>query len=63
MGIVICIFPGLFGYSHMDFEVDRKRGPNGDPSLLNMTVKAIQVLQKNPNGYFLMVEGKWTIIA
>ncbi|CAL4094222.1 unnamed protein product [Meganyctiphanes norvegica] len=47
---------GLFGYSHLDFEVDRNKGPSGDPSLAEMTVKAIQILKKNPHGFFLMVE-------
>ncbi|ROT69520.1 alkaline phosphate [Penaeus vannamei] len=48
--------PGIFGYSHLDFEVDRNKGPSGDPSLMEMTMKAIQILRKNPHGYFLMVE-------
>ena len=48
--------PGVFGYSHMDFEVDRDTGPAGEPSLVDMTVKAIQILRKNPHGFFLMVE-------
>ncbi|XP_064099757.1 alkaline phosphatase-like [Macrobrachium nipponense] len=48
---------GLFGYSHLDFEVDRNRGPSGDPSLAEMTAKAIQILKKNPHGFLLMVEG------
>ncbi|XP_045592054.1 alkaline phosphatase isoform X1 [Procambarus clarkii] len=47
---------GVFGYSHLDFEVDRNKGPTGDPSLAEMTVKAIQILRKNPHGFFLMVE-------
>ncbi|XP_066973442.1 alkaline phosphatase-like isoform X1 [Macrobrachium rosenbergii] len=47
---------GIFGYSHLDFEVDRNKGPSGDPSLAEMTVKAIQILSKNPHGFFLMVE-------
>lgn len=47
---------GIFGYSHLDFEVDRNKGPTGDPSLVEMTVKAIQILRKNPHGFFLMVE-------
>ncbi|XP_066983168.1 alkaline phosphatase-like [Macrobrachium rosenbergii] len=47
---------GIFGYSHLDFEADRNKGPDGDPSLAEMTGKAIEVLQKNPHGFFLMVE-------
>lgn len=33
---------------------DRNTGPQGMPSLLEMTEKAIQILRKNPNGYLLM---------
>ncbi|XP_068230719.1 alkaline phosphatase-like [Palaemon carinicauda] len=47
---------GLFGYSHLDFEADRNRGPEGDPSLSDMTKKAIEILCKNQLGFFLMVE-------
>ncbi|XP_046389629.1 alkaline phosphatase, tissue-nonspecific isozyme-like [Ischnura elegans] len=48
---------GLFAYSHMDFEADRDTSAEGDPSLAEMTKKAIQILQKNPHGFFLFVEG------
>ncbi|XP_071446825.1 alkaline phosphatase-like [Hetaerina americana] len=48
---------GLFAYSHMDFEADRDKSAEGDPSLAEMTKKAIQILQKNPHGFFLFVEG------
>ncbi len=44
---------GLFERSHMQYEVDR----TNEPSLTQMTEKAIQILQRGPNGYFLMVEG------
>lgn len=49
---------GLFNASHMDFEADRKNDAsvNGEPSLADMTAKAINILQKNQKGYFLMVE-------
>ncbi len=47
---------GLFNRSHMAYEVDRKRGPDGEPSLSEMTRKAIEVLHKNDKGFFLMVE-------
>ena len=47
---------GLFSpTSHMTYELDRN--PNLEPSLAEMTGKAIDVLSKNANGYFLMVEG------
>lgn len=48
---------GLFEYGHMQFEVNRNRGPGGEPSIAEMTRKAIQILRRNPKGYFLMVEG------
>ncbi|KAK0083963.1 hypothetical protein PV325_007860 [Microctonus aethiopoides] len=48
---------GLFAYSHMDFDVDRNTTGTGDPSLTEMTIKALRILKKNPNGYFLFVEG------
>lgn len=40
---------------HLD--VVAKNEENKEPSLLQMTAKAIEVLKKNPNGYFLFVEG------
>ncbi|MCC5887510.1 MAG: alkaline phosphatase [Gammaproteobacteria bacterium] len=48
---------GLFEPSHMQFEVDRGDDPAGEPSLAAMTAFAIERLARNPNGYFLMVEG------
>lgn len=42
----------------MAYEVDREPGPEGEPSLAEMTRKAIEILRKNSQGYFLMVEGK-----
>jgi alkaline phosphatase len=44
---------GLFESSHMKYEADRH---DGEPSLAEMTTKAIDVLSKNNNGYILMVE-------
>ncbi len=46
---------GLFNSSHMNY--DLVRNGTGEPSLADMTIKAIKTLQKNPNGIFLMVEG------
>ena len=46
---------GLFSRGHMSYEKDRN--PATQPSLAEMTGKAIDVLQKNDNGFFLMVEG------
>jgi alkaline phosphatase len=46
---------GLFTQSHMTFDLDRDA--TKEPSLAEMTSKAIDVLRKNPKGLFLMVEG------
>lgn len=48
---------GLFEYSHMQFESDRSKDLAGEPSLTEMTTKAIDMLSQNKKGYFLMVEG------
>jgi alkaline phosphatase len=41
----------------MQFEVNRNTSDMGEPSLAEMTAKAIQIMKKNKNGFFLMVEG------
>ncbi|WP_414718874.1 alkaline phosphatase [Undibacterium sp.] len=46
---------GLFTSSHMSYDLDRD--PAKEPSLADMTSKAMDVLAKNSKGYFLMVEG------
>ena len=46
---------GLFSSSHMSYDLDR--ASTQEPSLAEMTQKAIQVLAQNPKGFFLMVEG------
>ncbi|WP_395408335.1 alkaline phosphatase [Pseudoduganella sp. UC29_106] len=46
---------GLFTSSHMSYDLDRD--PAKEPSLADMTTKAMDVLAKNNKGYFLMVEG------
>ncbi|MEO8037182.1 MAG: alkaline phosphatase [Betaproteobacteria bacterium] len=48
---------GLFEPSHMKYEADRAQDAAGEPSLAEMTAKAVAILSKNPKGYFLMVEG------
>ncbi|XP_041378129.1 LOW QUALITY PROTEIN: alkaline phosphatase, tissue-nonspecific isozyme-like [Gigantopelta aegis] len=48
---------GLFASAHMQFELDRDNSTNGDPSIAEMTKKAIEILHKNKKGYFLLVEG------
>ena len=47
---------GLFERSHMEYEVDRASDTGGEPSLLEMTDTALNILDNNPQGYFLMVE-------
>ncbi|XP_013407398.1 alkaline phosphatase [Lingula anatina] len=46
---------GLFEPSHMQYELDRNKAK--EPSLAEMTEKAIKMLRKNPKGFFLLVEG------
>lgn len=45
---------GLFTDSHMSYEQDR---PDSEPSLSEMTLAALDRLEGNGKGYFLMVEG------
>lgn len=47
---------GLFEHSHMEYEHDRLTDSAGEPSLTEMTEKAIEILAKNKKGFFLMVE-------
>ena len=47
---------GLFARSHMAYEADRASDVGGEPSLSEMTRKAIKILSKNAKGFFLMVE-------
>ncbi len=48
---------GLFEPSHLHFEYERGRDKAGEPSLSEMTAKAIELLARNPRGYLLIVEG------
>jgi len=48
---------GLFEPEHMKYETDRPKDIAGEPSLSEMTAKALEILQKNKKGFFLMVEG------
>lgn len=48
---------GLFEPEHMNYEADRSQDRAGEPSLADMTGKAISVLRNNKNGFFLVVEG------
>eukprot|EP00003_Mantamonas_plastica_P016394 TRINITY_DN27349_c0_g1_i1.p2 TRINITY_DN27349_c0_g1~~TRINITY_DN27349_c0_g1_i1.p2 ORF type:complete len:129 (-),score=45.69 TRINITY_DN27349_c0_g1_i1:2-388(-) len=48
---------GLFAMSHMDYELDRI--PDEQPSLLEMTTKALELLvaKNNDKGFMLLIEG------
>lgn len=48
---------GLFNLDHLNYELDRLKKNVDEPSLADMTEKAIRILGKNSKGYFLMVEG------
>lgn len=48
---------GLFEMSHMEYDTDRATDAGGEPSIAEMTRKAIDILKKNDKGFFLMVEG------
>jgi alkaline phosphatase len=48
---------GLFEPSHAQYEADRARDPAGEPSLTEMTDKAVRMLMKDRDGFFLHVEG------
>ncbi|NWX89145.1 PPBI1 phosphatase, partial [Nothoprocta pentlandii] len=45
---------GLFEPKDMKYELNRNTST--DPSIVDMTEKAIRILRKNPNGFFLFVE-------
>ncbi len=47
---------GLFESSHMQFEADRDKDLGGEPSLAEMTSKAIELLSQNEDGFLLVVE-------
>lgn len=48
---------GLFEPSHMQYEHDRPGDEAGEPSLAEMSEKAIDILSRNPEGYVLLIEG------
>lgn len=52
---------GLFASDHMAYEIDReslpRSGGDTEPSLAEMTRKAIALLDGDPEGFFLMIEG------
>lgn len=48
---------GMFAAGAMAYEMDREQLANSEPSLWSMTKKAIELLNQNEKGFFLMVEG------
>jgi alkaline phosphatase len=48
---------GLFAQDAMSYELDREKLTPTEPSLQDMTDKALSILSKNKDGFFLMVEG------
>lgn len=50
---------GLFAMDAMAYTIDREEIPeaSSEPTLADMTKKAIETLNKNPKGFFLVVEG------
>jgi alkaline phosphatase len=47
---------GLFEPSHVQYEADRASDPAGEPSLTEMTDKALRMVMREPKGFFLHVE-------
>jgi len=48
---------GLFAVEHLPYYMDREFLKVNVPDLAEMTEKALDILSKNPKGFFLMVEG------
>ncbi|MDB5456932.1 MAG: Alkaline phosphatase [Caulobacter sp.] len=48
---------GLFGAEHLPYELERPLLGDGVPTLTEMATAAVDILSKNPKGYFLLVEG------
>ncbi len=48
---------GLFEPSHVQYEADKAKDGAGEPTLTEMTDKALRMLMKDHKGFFLHVEG------
>ncbi len=53
--------PGVFEHSHMKYEGERLADEAGEPSIADMTEKAINILKKDKDGFFLFVEGTFPV--
>lgn len=51
------VFAGLFEPGDMTYDLERNI--DTDPSLTEMVDVAIKILKKNPNGFYLLVEGEF----
>jgi alkaline phosphatase len=47
---------GVFAYEHLDYVLDRSADTT-QPTLTEMSMKAIELLDSNDDGFFLMIEG------
>lgn len=47
---------GVFNGSHIRYAIDREREDMGEPSLVDMTRKGLQLLTNHGGSYFLMIE-------
>ena len=48
----------MWGGYTITYNIDRQNDPGSkEPTLAEMTAKAIEVLSRDPDGFFLMVEG------
>lgn len=56
----VSVIPGLFEPGDMPYDLERD--PETDPSLTEMVEVAIKILKKNPNGFYLLVEGRFFLI-
>jgi alkaline phosphatase len=48
---------GLFATGSMYYDLERETLGSSQPTIAEMAVKALEILQQNPKGYFLFVEG------
>lgn len=48
---------GLFSELHLPYYMDREYLKERVPSLAEMTKKALEILSRNPKGFFVMIEG------
>ncbi len=47
---------GIFNEGHLQYELDRPKDTAGEPSLWDMAAKALAILSRDPDGFFLMIE-------